>query len=428
MITPESPWNESSSTNDLSADLDNSAAQNLDQEEIENEEALEQEEELEDEDSSVDSPKEKKRSRTARAYPAGSFSDALELGAEIHSYAGVKIRRLTLLEKMNRSANSGTTKTMITTSGKYGITKGSYAAEYLELTSEGQIIFDSSQPPRNVLKAKFSLAIEHIPPFKKLYDEYVGKRLAVPEVMRDFLKDSGEQIGDLKECIDLFVVNVKDLGLLRTIGGAQTLIPIAQAFEELPGKYVERNAQLVVVPKVSPEVPGEVDKAISSIWDSVCFYITPIGDEDSEQRKHSDLFLSSLVEPAVSELNLQVVRADQIGQQGLITAQIIEHIRCSRLVIVDLSFLNPNVFYEMALRHACKLPIVHLIRKTDQIPFDVSQSRCIIIDNTDIYSFVPNIQTYQSEIATQARKAIEDPEHRGNPITVFYPDFWNSDE
>jgi hypothetical protein len=153
-----------------------------------------------------------------------------------------------------------------------------------------------------------------------------------------------------------------------------------------------------------------------------------IGDEGSEQRKHSDLFLSSLVEPAVSELSLRVVRADQIGQQGLITAQIIEHIRCSRLVIVDLSFLNPNVFYEMALRHACKLPIVHIIRKTDQIPFDVSQSRCIVIDNTDIYSFVPNIQTYQSEIATQARKAIEDPEHRGNPITVFYPDFWSRDK
>lgn len=429
MMTPEDAWEENSSITDAPMEVPNSgSAQTTDDEELENDEILEDEGDLEDEEILEGSSKEKKRSRTARIYPAGSFSDALELGTEIAEYAGTKIRRLTLFEKLSRSASSGTTKTMITTSGKYGITKGSYSAEYLELTPEGQIIFDSSQPHRSVLQVKFNLAIERIAPFKKLYDEYVGKRLAAPEVIRDFLKDSGQQIGDIKECIDLFIVNVKDLGLLRTIGGAETLIPIEQALEELPSRYTERNAQPVVIQNLDIEAPKEAAKSISSMWDGVCFYITPIGEEDSEQRKHSDLFLSSLVEPAVTELNLRVIRADQIGQQGLITAQIIEHVKRSRLVIVDLSFLNPNVFYEMALRHACKLPIVHIIRKTDQIPFDVSQSRCIIVDNTDIYSFVPKIQIYQAEIATQARKAIEDPEHRGNPITVFYPDFWSSDQ
>lgn len=426
MMIFEDPWKENSFTKNNSVEISNNGFEDPNDEEIENEDVLEDEGELEDEETLEGASKKKKRSRITRTYPTGSFADALELGAEIYKYAGNKIRRLTLLEKLNRSASSGTTKMMITISGKYGITKGSYAAEYLELTPEGQVIFDSSQPPRNVLRAKFNLAIERITPFKKLYDEYAGKRLAVPEVMRDFLKDSGEQVGDIKECIDLFVVNVKDLGLLRTIGGAETLIPIEPALEELPSTYTERNAQPIAIQKVDSDVPEETAKSISSIWDSICFYITPIGEEDSEPRKHSDLFLSSLVEPAVSELNLRVVRADQIGQQGLITAQIIEHVKRSRLVIVDLSFLNPNVFYEMALRHACKLPIVHIIRKADQIPFDVSQSRCIIIDNTDVYSFVPKIQTYQAEIATQARKAIEDPEHRGNPITVFYPEFWSS--
>ena len=32
--------------------------------------------------------------------------------------------------------------------------------------------------------------------------------------------------------------------------------------------------------------------------EKVCFYIAPIGEEESEERKHSDLFLESIVAPA----------------------------------------------------------------------------------------------------------------------------------
>jgi hypothetical protein len=101
----------------------------------------------------------------------------------------------------------------------------------------------------------------------------------------------------------------------------------------------------------------------------VCFYITPIGAEDSVERKHSDLFMSSLVQPALEELGLTVVRADQIGEPGMITTQVLEYLKRSRLAIADLSYLNPNVFYEVALRHALRLPVVQLIRKADRLPF-----------------------------------------------------------
>ena len=390
MITPDDPWQEESVTTDkFTEETDNGSTQAFNGEDLEDNDGLEDEIDLEDEgdeESPEGSSKSGRRSRTTRTYPASSFSDALEIGTAIYEHAGAKIRRLTLLEKIGRSPTSGATRQMITNSSRYGITKGSYNAEHLELTSEGLTIFEGAKSPREILQAKFDLAIDKISPFKKLYDEYAGKRLAAPEVMRDFLKESQERIDDFKECIDFFIVNVKDLNLLRTIGGAETLVPIEQALEELPSKYAERNSQPVVIQKNDSESPNVTTQSSTSAWDSICFYITPIGTEDSEERKHSDLFLSSLVEPAVSELNLRVVRADKIGQQGLITAQIIEHVKNSKLVIIDLSFLNPNVFYEMALRHACRMPVVHIIRKADPIPFDVSQSRCIVIDDTDIYS------------------------------------------
>ena len=115
-----------------------------------------------------------------------------------------------------------------------------------------------------------------------------------------------------------------------------------------------------------------------------------------------------------------MVRADKIETPGAITAQVLQHIMYSRLVIVDLSFHNPNVFYEMAIRHAIKLPVVQICRKQDKLPFDVNQVRTILIDDSDLYSFVPNMPTYQSELATQVRGALEG-QSVTNPISVFFP-------
>lgn len=364
------------------------------------------------------------RSRTARPHPASSFEDALPLGQAIMTLAaGDRVRRLTLLEKMGKSDTSSTTRMMITNSGKYGVTSGSYASEFLELTPTGNMAVNPTTPEGDRRKAAFSLAIEGIAPFKVLYEHYKGKRLPEREIIKDVLRDSGTQAPDLDECVDTFIVNAKYLGLLRTIGGAETLITIEQVMEEIPRSISQqpRSSQsitpLVIAQKSAP--------SISADWQNICFYITPIGSEDSVERKHADLFMSSLVQPALEELGLSVVRADQIGEPGMITTQVLEYLKRSRLAIADLSYLNPNVFYEVALRHALRLPVVQLIRKADRLPFDVNQSRTLVFDTSDIYSLIPKLQTYRAEIASQARKALDDPESVGNPVSIFYPDFYN---
>ena len=144
--------------------------------------------------------------------------------------------------------------------------------------------------------------------------------------------------------------------------------------------------------------------------------VTAIGDEDTEERRHSDLFLGNIVEPALATFGLNIIRADGIDKPGMITRQVIEYLIRSRLVIADLSFHNPNVFYELALRHAVRLPIVQIIRAGDRIPFDIHQMRTVVIDNRDIYSLVPKIETYRSEIASKVRRALEAETQVGTPI------------
>jgi hypothetical protein len=366
------------------------------------------------------------RTRVARPYPASSFTDALDLAQAIMNHAaGERVRRLTLLEKMSKSATSSSTKMMITNSGKYGITTGSYAAEYFELTERGATVVNSQKSARERRKAAFDLAIDGVAPFKLLYEHYKGKRIPEREIIKDLLRDAGSNAHDLDECVDTFTVNVKDLDLLRTIGGAETLVTIEQVLEEIPDTADAATA-LKSVKAATPAIVQKLaqDSTNASDWDNVCFYITPIGSEDSVERKHSDLFLSSIVQPALEELGLTVVRADQIGEPGMITTQVLEYLKRSKLAIADLSYLNPNVFYEVALRHALRLPIVQLIRKADRLPFDVNQSRTLVFDTSDIYTLVPKLQTYRAELANQARKALDDPESVGNPVSIFYPDFY----
>jgi hypothetical protein len=127
------------------------------------------------------------------------------------------------------------------------------------------------------------------------------------------------------------------------------------------------------------------------------------------------------VERAVEEFGLRVIRADQIDKAGMITKQVIEHIVRSRLVIADLSFHNPNVFYELCLRHVCRLPTVQVIRAKENIPFDLDQLRTVKIDTSSIYTLVPQLETYRSEIANQVRRALQDPDAVDNPLSIYYP-------
>lgn len=214
----------------------------------------------------------------------------------------------------------------------------------------------------------------------------------------------------------MLIVN-RFVGLLKTLSGADRIVSVDYSVDNIPAIGVT-----AVDAPLTEGSRGMITQETAA-FETTCFYITPIGDDTSEARKHSDLFLGSIIEPALSTFNLKVVRADNIAEPGVITRQIIEHLLRSRLVIADLSFHNPNVFYELALRHAVRLPIVQIIRAGERIPFDVHQMRTVVIDNRDIYSLVPKLETYRSEIATQVRSALEAKAEVDTPISVHFPHF-----
>jgi hypothetical protein len=366
------------------------------------------------------SPKRLVGRAASKAFPTFSFQESLEIAEAIHAHAaGGKIRRLTLFDAIKKSPDSGSSRMLVTNSARYGLTTGSYQAEHLELTPKGRIATDPDANPKERLKARFELAIGNIPPFKTLYEKLAGNKLPAKPVIYDILREAGIPEGDAAKCADAFIVNAKYLGLLKTVAGAERLLSIEHVLEEMPSSGTGSELSTAVRPvSGATAVPASAE---TSDWSKICFYITPIGIEGSNERQHSDLFLNYVVEPAISELKLKIVRADQIGKPGMIGSQIVEHVLRSRLVIADLSFHNPNVFYELCLRHVSGLPIVQVIRQLDPIPFDLQQFRTIQIDTTDIYTLVPKLEVYKSEIALQARRALENADAVDNPITLYFP-------
>lgn len=367
-----------------------------------------------------------KRTRRTPMFPASTFEDALELATAIYEFgSGQPVRRFTLFDNLGKSPDSGTSRQLITNSAKYGLTIGSYKADELALTPEGLLAVGDDQSPATRARARFRLAIESNEVFNSLYQSYLGSRLPAQAVLADKARQLGVPDDDLAECVDTFTVNMKFVGVLRSISGAERILAIDTVIDDyLPsGSTAASRPTANHIGSAAATVPAA--PAPNPTFDTACFYITPIGDEGSEQRKHADLFMGALIEPALTEFGLHLVRADKIGEAGMITGQIIEHIVYSKLVIVDLSFHNPNVFYELALRHAVRKPMVQISRAADKLPFDIGQIRTIVIDTTDIYTLVPQLESLKAQIAAQIRRTLDQSGEVENPLSVFAPYFWS---
>ena len=106
--------------------------------------------------------------------------------------------------------------------------------------------------------------------------------------------------------------------------------------------------------------------------DKKCFIIMPFKDE-----------LKSLFEKLkliCSELGVECRRSDEIAI-GSITKGIFEEIYFADIVIADLTFSNPNVYYELAVSHCIGRKTI-LITQEEKIPFDIGQEYVIKYSNT----------------------------------------------
>ncbi len=103
-----------------------------------------------------------------------------------------------------------------------------------------------------------------------------------------------------------------------------------------------------------------------------CIVICPFGEEGSTERERSDDVFNNLIRPITQDMGYDAFRSIDDAKPGDITKRVIKDIYEADLVIADLTESNPNVFYELALRHSVARPYILISEDTNDIPFDVS--------------------------------------------------------
>jgi hypothetical protein len=153
--------------------------------------------------------------------------------------------------------------------------------------------------------------------------------------------------------------------------------------------------------------------SINHIPEHTCFVVCPIGDPESDTRRRADSVLNFIIRPALHKSGLTAVRSDEIASPGLITTQIITHILQDKLVIADLSEHNPNVFYELALRHAFRKPVIQILQAGQKLPFDVSGMRTIPYDLD-----LPSATKAKEEIERYIDSILAEEYEVESPVTI----------
>jgi hypothetical protein len=125
----------------------------------------------------------------------------------------------------------------------------------------------------------------------------------------------------------------------------------------------------------SPEKEAEKEKP-------VCFVIMPISDVHGYEPGHFGRVYEHILKPAIVAAGYLPIRADDTIKTDYIVVGIIQKIVESEMVICDFSARNPNVMYELGIRHAFNKPVALIKdRRTDKV-FDIQGLRYVEYDDT----------------------------------------------
>jgi len=143
-----------------------------------------------------------------------------------------------------------------------------------------------------------------------------------------------------------------------------------------------------------------------------CFIIMPFSKTRTTTKDEWTKIYLDLFQPIWKEYGFH---CERIGiARGSITKEIIEKLFSADIVFADITDTNPNVMYELGIRHVFRKPSLMVKRKGTKIPFDV---RDYIVHEYQ------NTATGMKELKQIIKDVIEDinknPEKPDNPVWDF---------
>jgi O-acetyl-ADP-ribose deacetylase (regulator of RNase III) len=149
-----------------------------------------------------------------------------------------------------------------------------------------------------------------------------------------------------------------------------------------------------------------------------CFVIMPFGEKTDADGKtidfdeiYKNIHIAITGDPMrkINGPQLTCIRCDEIARAGWVHRLMISQIYEAEVAIVDISTLNPNVFYELGVRHALRRTVTVLLSRRgtktpfniagfNHIPYDPDDEESLRLVQTQIAQFVANgLQTGQGD-------------------------------
>lgn len=172
---------------------------------------------------------------------------------------------------------------------------------------------------------------------------------------------------------------------------------------------IEEEEYNIFQEEFKPENPNNVKKTFK------CFVIMPIGNENSIERKNNMAVYEKIVRPCVENgtgYKIKCYFADLISETGDISQQIIKALRDDAIVIADLRRNNPNVIYELGIRHTFGRRSILICANFSENFFHTTKYRAIKynIDGT-------SNQDFYKKLTACIKDIIKNPQKRDNPVS-----------
>jgi hypothetical protein len=152
----------------------------------------------------------------------------------------------------------------------------------------------------------------------------------------------------------------------------------------------------------------------------VCFVIMPFGTKETRGPHGTinfDRVYRMAIKPSIEAANLEAIRADEEQSGGIIHGAMFARLLLAEFVIADLTTANPNVFYELGIRHAAKRQTtIPIYSPPSDLPFDVGPLRAIPyeLSRGDIED--ASAKRLAEALSKRIAKSLEAPAHSDSPI------------
>jgi len=160
---------------------------------------------------------------------------------------------------------------------------------------------------------------------------------------------------------------------------------------------------------------------------AICFVDMPFGkkpDLASGVTVDFDQIYETGIKPAIEAAGLEPVRGDQERTGGIIHVPMFGRLLLSDFVIADLTLSNPNVFYELGIRHTARpFTTVPVFAAIHPIPFDVALVRAIPYTLVDGKLADEGAAALKAALGTRLDEAIRGAATQDSPIYQLIPSF-----